>query len=362
MWKTFGLVIAVHFVMRNSDIKTLIIFLLLIFLANITFADQIIDEKYCDEKDLSAEFGPVRNQGNIGWCYANVAADLMTYQYKKELNGARVSAGYIALAYNEIMLKKPNDDSGDVVPAILAAEYFGVCTDDIEDEALKTGPYYTVKDKIDGLVYLKQYYDKKKKNPDYVDEYEERLFRYLNSDSLIKKISKQELESVLQSSTKRTFPRKLADKICESKKKKIKLSLDMRFEFFAFEGIRRLIFKGQPNVIDAGKKGLIKSINKQLSQNKPAAASYNANIFYEKGTEYYEKAGPHVSTIVGRRWNKETKTCEFKLRNSWGKNCYSYTNPELDGKCDPETGYLWLSSEILSRTVIDNIYFKDSRR
>lgn len=113
--------------MRNSQINTAILLLLLIFLANITFADQILDEKYCDEKDLSADFGPVRDQSNIGWCYANVAADMMTYQYKKELSGARVSAGYVALAFNEVMFKKPNDDAGDVIPAILAAEYFGVC-------------------------------------------------------------------------------------------------------------------------------------------------------------------------------------------------------------------------------------------
>lgn len=348
--------------MKNSDIKTLILFLLLIFLANFTFAGQILDEKYCDDKDLSEDFGPIRNQGNIGWCYANVAADMMTYQYKKELNGARVSAGYVALAFNEILFKKPNDDAGDVFPAILAAEYFGVCTEEIEAAALTSGPYYTIKDKIDGLVYLKQYYDKKRKNSTYVDQYEERLSRYVNSDSLINKISRADLEFILQNSTQRTFPRKLADKICEGKKKKIKLSMNMRFEFFATEGFRRLIFKGQPNIIDAGKIGLIKAINKQLSLNKPVAAAYNPRIFYEPGSMSYKKAELHVSSIVGRRWNKETQTCEFKLRNSWGKNCYFYTNPELEGKCEAETGYLWLPSDILARSVTEAVYFRDSRQ
>lgn len=348
--------------MKNSDIKTLILALLLIFIANFTFAGQILDEKYCDAKDLSADFGPVRDQGNIGWCYANVAADMMTYQYKSELAGERVSAGYVALAYNEVMFKKPNDDAGDVFPAILAAEYFGVCTAEIEEEAMTKGPFHTIKDKIDGLVYLKQVYDQKRKNPSYVDAYEGRLYQYLNSDSLINKISKQELEYVLQNSTKRTFPRKLADRICANNKKKIKLSMNMRFEFFATEGFRRLIFKGQPNIVDAGKMGLIKAINKQLSQDKPVAAAYKTSIFYSPGSDAYENAGMHVSSIVGRRWNKETKTCEFKLRNSWGKNCYSYSNPELNGKCDPQTGYVWLSSDILARTVTEAVYFRDSRQ
>lgn len=347
--------------MKNSQINTVILLLLLLFLANITFAGQILDEKYCDDKDMSADFGPLRNQGNIGWCYANVAADMMTYQYKSELNGERVSAGYIALAFNEIMFKKPNDDAGDVIPAILAAEYFGVCTADIEEEALQAGPFESIRDKINNLVLLKTTYDQKKKNPNYVSPYEDHLNVYLKSNSIINKISRQELENTLQNSTKRTFPRKLADKICAENKKKIKLSLNLRFEFFAFEGFRRLVLNGETNIANSGRAGIIKAINKQLTKNKPVAASYRTNIFYEPQSEAYEKSGMHVSTIVGRRWNKETKTCEFKLRNSWGKNCYTYTNPELKGKCDPQTGYVWLSSEILARSVQETIYFRDSR-
>lgn len=348
--------------MKNNQINTLILLLLLIFIANFTFAGQILDEKYCDNKDLSADFGPVRDQGNIGWCYANAAADMMTFQYKKELGGERVSAGYVALAFNEVMLKKPNDDAGDVIPAILASQYFGVCTAEIEEKAMNQGPFHTIRDKINGLVYLKEVYDQKKMNPNFVDKYQGSLMQYLNSDSLINKISKEELEYVLENSTKRTFPRKLADRVCAGNKKKIKLSLNMNFEYFALEGFRRLIFKGQSDIVDSGKMGLIKTINKQLAIKKPVAISYKTSIFFLPGSENYEKAGMHVSSIVGRRWNKETKTCEFKLRNSWGKNCQYYSNPELNGKCDPQTGYVWLSSEILARTITEAIYFRDSRQ
>lgn len=90
------------------------------------------------------------------------------------------------------------------------------------------------------------------------------------------------------------------------------------------------------------------------------AAAYKTNIFYEPGSDYYKNAGSHVSVLVGRRWNKQSKTCEFLLRNSWGKNCYSYSNPELKGKCDPNTGYVWLSNEILKRSVTEAVYFRGS--
>lgn len=232
---------------------------------------------------------------------------------------------------------------------------------DIEEEALRSGPYESIKDKINNLVLLKAVYDQKRKNPNFSSPYEAHLNAYLKSNSIVNRISRQELEYILQSSTKRTFPRKLADRICAGNKKKIKLSLNMNFEFFALEGFRRLIVNGETSIVDSGRVGLIKAINKQLTKNKPVAASYRTKIFYEPKSEAYENAGMHVSTIVGRRWNKETKTCEFKLRNSWGKNCYSYTNPELKGKCDPQTGYVWLPSNILARSIQEAIYFRGSR-
>lgn len=342
---------------RSDIIKAL--FAVLVF-ATITQADQTIDEQNCSTKDFSASFGPVRDQGNIGWCYANVAADMLTYRYKNELQGRRVSAGYVALAFNEVMWKKPNDDAGDVIPAVLAAEYFGVCTTDFEEAALKSGPFETIRDKINNLVLLKTVYDKKKKNPAYRDPFEAHLNRYISSNSLINKISREELEYTLRNSSVRTFPRKLADRICDKDKKKLKFKLDLNFEFFLFEGIKNFIFQKGTDVSKSGKAGIINSINKQISRDKPVAAAYKTNIFYEPGSDYYKNAGSHVSVLVGRRWNKQSKTCEFLLRNSWGKNCYSYSNPELKGKCDPNTGYVWLSSEILKRSVTEAVYFRGS--
>ena len=35
--------------------------------------------------DKIPEMGPVRDQGNMGWCYANVAADLLGYHYDNKL-------------------------------------------------------------------------------------------------------------------------------------------------------------------------------------------------------------------------------------------------------------------------------------
>lgn len=343
--------------MNNSSIKTIIIVLLLVFIANFTFADQPLDEAGCKTKDFSAPFGEIRHQGNIGWCYANVAADMLTYRYHKELNGERVSAGYVALSYNELMRNNPNDDAGHVIPAIMVSQHYGVCLGGVEDEMFIRGPYQSLKEKIDNLVLLKTYYDKQLKNLNWQAQFGEHLNKYLHSDSLLNQLTLAEIKEVLAVSSKRNFPRKVADRICEKHRRKLKLSFNVSYDFFAFAGIKNLFKKGTMDVIGEGKNELIKKIQTQINFNNPVAVSYKTGIFYS--TSEKQSSGLHVSIIAGRRWNNETNSCEFLLRNSWGKNCHFYTNPELKGKCDPKTGNLWLPSHILKRTINDISYFRD---
>lgn len=49
--------------------------------------------------------------------------------------------------------------------------------------------------------------------------------------------------------------------------------------------------------------------------------------------------GPHAVTVVGQKYNDEKKTCEFKIRNSWGKDCDLYAE---DLKCEKD-GHIWFS-------------------
>lgn len=327
-------------------------------LAIITWGDQRIDKEKCSSVDLSEVFGPLRDQRDIGWCYANVAADLITFKFKNVLNGARVSASYIAILNNEIFQKNPNDEVGDVLPALLIAEYFGVCTGSLEEEFFNTGPHKTLREKINNLVYLKDAYDKRKKNQEYLDVYLQRINQYAQSNSLINKISIEELEEILKNSSRKTFPRKLADRICKTNLIKLKMDLNgIDYNYFMINGVFH--YQLSKGFAKAGKDNLIKKTNYYISNNKPVSVGYNTSIFDEKGYQSYQTSGGHVSLIVGQRWNDELNQCEFLLRNSWGTNCYSYQNPELKGKCDPKTGYLWLPSEILKRSITEVLSFKN---
>ncbi|MBL7557843.1 MAG: hypothetical protein JNM24_18585 [Bdellovibrionaceae bacterium] len=87
-------------------------YVLTLLSANFVYADQTLDERSCTDVDVSDQLGPIRNQGNIGWCYANVAADLLTFRYQDELQGKQASAGYVAITFNQYTKFKANEDAG----------------------------------------------------------------------------------------------------------------------------------------------------------------------------------------------------------------------------------------------------------
>jgi hypothetical protein len=330
-----------------------------LFHVNSTWADVASDRKACSDVDLATELGPVRNQGNIGWCYANVAADLITFRFKKELNGRRASAGYVALIFNEFTSNKPNDDAGLVSAAALFSQWYGVCPASFEEPAFAKSPFKTLRERINSLVLLKEAYDRRNQSFYYAEHLKQLIENYRNSKSMINQLSDEELEEILQNSSTRSFPRKLADRLCGPYKIKVTKDLKIRYVHYYASGLTQLL--NNPNleaVPSMGRTNLIQKINQLLDHKNVAAIGYRTSIFYDPKTERFKKAGMHASSIVGRRWNAKTNTCDLKLRNSWGQSCDNYTNPELKDSCDPKTGYLYLPPKILARTLDEVIYYQ----
>lgn len=330
--------------------------------AHFVYADQRLDEHSCSDVNVADQLGPIRDQGNIGWCYANVAADLITFHYQLALHGQQASAGYVALTFNEYRLHKPNVDAGLISPATVFSQFNGICPQSFQDEALKNSPFKTIREQIDALVAFKEEYDKRKTLKLDTSNFTI-LDTYRNSKSYINFFSDQELQDLLDTSTVSNFPRKLAQRLCKSRLIYVRPDLKIRAQTGFIEGWKNFlpnIFKTRKYVPAplVGRADLIKEIHEELDKDNFVALSYVTRIFYDPTSERYKKAGLHASGIVGRRWNKQDKVCEFKLRNSWGKTCASYTNPELKGKCDPQTGYVWIPDSIMQRTVSDVVYFK----
>tara|TARA_B110001454_G_scaffold219198_1_gene251555 strand:+ start:130936 stop:132024 length:1089 start_codon:yes stop_codon:yes gene_type:complete len=358
--------------MELKRIICILAYVLTLLSTEFVYADQTLDERDCTTVDISPQLGAVRNQGNIGWCYANVAADLLTFRHKNELGGKQASAGFVALTFNQFTLYlDPNEDAGYITPAVIFSEFAGICPQAFQDEALKKSPYKSIREQITALVELKKAYDEQRQKSN-TPEFKE-LEVYRNSKSYINLLSDDQLIKLLEMSSVKTFPRNLAQSLCRPYMIRVKPVLNLRPQWYFTEGLKNFIpwvfSNGLNNVIPfiaegrkketiaaLGRRDLMKEVHEEIGNKNFVAFSYNTRIFYDPKSEKYKKAGLHASGIVGRRWHNGQ--CELKLRNSWGASCASYTNPELKGKCDPKTGYVWVPDSIFLRTIHDVTYYR----
>ncbi len=92
-----------------------------------------------------------------------------------------------------------------------------------------------------------------------------------------------------------------------------------------------------PKFIDRVNTSNWSEVDKVISQGKILGIEYDAGIL----TKYDYSPDPlsgHASSIVGRRWNDKTNSCEYLLRNSWGKPCSGYSE---DYECN--NGHIWMA-------------------
>ena len=94
-----------------------------------------------------------------------------------------------------------------------------------------------------------------------------------------------------------------------------------------------------------------KHLDEALEKGKLASIEYDSNIFTEIVTpKPVLNIGNHVSTIIARRWNARSGTCEYQIKNSWGDD-WAPTSPHanMDGAGD---GFVWVpEDEIKTATV-----------
>lgn len=95
-----------------------------------------------------------------------------------------------------------------------------------------------------------------------------------------------------------------------------------------------------------GTKQLQAAADKLLSRKKPFMIGYEPCNIMNTELGAPPNCMGHASSVVGRRWNAEKKTCEYLVRNSWGTDCSQYRK---DIDCD--RGNFWLSSKELFSSV-----------
>jgi hypothetical protein len=82
-----------------------------------------------------------------------------------------------------------------------------------------------------------------------------------------------------------------------------------------------------------------------LSKHGSSYVGFTAN---GERPEAKEDCGKHAALLAGRRWNSETNTCQFLIRNSYGTSCNKYLD-EFKSDCD--MGNIWVNEDVIGKNT-----------
>ena len=89
----------------------------------------------------------------------------------------------------------------------------------------------------------------------------------------------------------------------------------------------------------ADSQSFFQKLNEIIDQGKLIGIKYNPN-YTNKNQRFLPL---HAGVITAQRWNNEKQICEFKIRDSKGKNSCGLYKESIE--CDSEEGTFWVSDE-----------------
>ena len=272
----------------------------------------------------------VRNQDSVGWCYAFTASDLLSFKL-----GKRISAVSLYSSGQEIendIADKSSGNGGDIRSSI--EDYInkkgGLCLEeDLPSNDFKFCVDQRYNDFLNNLLTVVR---------------EKRLDQEINRN----KCFGNDLESafpganisLIKNHMNRFGTRKLVEFLYDQQCKKL-----------SFKGIKLNVVA--QNTSRFQKDFIMKSLDDSISRGEPAGIGYDYNKINAEAGE-----GGHASLVVGRRTNPETGSCEYLVRNSWGKNCEQKEGPGLtchkncDGNGCRYSGHFWVSDSRLKDSIL----------
>ncbi len=306
----------------------------------------------------------VRDQDGIGWCYAYTAADLLSHKY-----GKIVSAFDVANNYNNEEMR-----------SWLAQDVFGVRESEMEDGRIKSA----IKHSVDRGVCLErnvrssdfnfartsELVDELKKLEEYKDSFDQSIKssgHYSSQGSSVnakkRQLARQKIKhkkivdffgdcsQLNGASWRNLFPGITNQQI-----------IDVLFRSGKTDIINEMVKEGCRNkrvvledievkttgILFSDSKDHLDVVDEQLNKNNIVGISYYASILREPMSEV---SGGHGSSIVARRFNKSTNSCDYLVRNSWGEGCSSYSD---DYDC--EKGHVWIPRNQIAKGVFNVTY------
>ncbi|MCM2281810.1 MAG: hypothetical protein NDI61_08180 [Bdellovibrionaceae bacterium] len=325
----------------------------------------------CTDRDWSDRMGPVRDQGDVGWCYANAAADLLGAKLNLQTSSP-LSAALMALQYNYYYSDDSTAEAGVVAHALEKAMVprwksqselellaTGMCPNSVEAEALQKSHGASLKQKLDALVKLKTDYDKSRSSPLLLSQFEAKLDRLAREGSIVGKLERQRLMNTLAKSTPKTFLLYFADLLCGNQRF-YSSSTTTQVVHRARETTWVLSRPGKPPLEVTTQQDVFEDVDAELNRGNVVAVNYFVDFLRDGRSEPYTADEFHASVIVGRRWRNNS--CQYLVRNSWGPEC---EQKDKDGKIrsvysplatECRQGNIWVAEKHL-RVTTESVSF-----
>lgn len=342
------------------------------------------DPTSCGFIDESINLGPVRDQFDVGWCFANTAADVLKHAYLGDFGDSQVSSTFVALNYfftKEFKDKKNiNSIFNNSGVAVQAIEYIAnnpgrpICLQTVDDKMHQRSTNMSLAQKLD--FFREQYNDYqiyiKETNPELRNKALRSLLqnqqKIIQTKGFLSLFDENILLNALAEPTLDEAVMSLLNVACEKESKSITHTIKFNNYFTSTRNSQ---------VVDASNStympkdfSYLDKINKALDNKKIIGFVYKMEtVVADKNQK-----GVHVSSIIGRQYNDKEKKCYYKVRNSWGTNCRrgiivrtlangeSITEEDIssppvyeDGiQCDG--GNFWLTSDKISQ-IVEEIFY-----
>lgn len=336
-------------------------------------AAHALDQYSCTTiDDINDKMGPVRNQGDMGWCYAHVAADMLTAKFKTSPD--YMSATQLAVIYNYAFDNDKNLDAqgGDIANALKVALRvvspsdsstellkFGFCPNSLENESMTIGPQTSLSTKIARLKQLKSNYDAGKYDKSKNDLFWKQFNDYKSQGSILSKMNESHFINMLNRTNPGNFLLHFADMICGEYR-----HYNQKKDLNVFRHHRKATYTlrfntGEPSCTIPVEYDLLVDIHRELEKRNVTGVGFHAN-FIQPGGNPTQKTFMHANTVVGRRW--KNGACQLRLRNTWGTACETVN---AKGQRQPiyssyvqecDKGTIWVKENDLAQTL-DTVTF-----
>lgn len=297
----------------------------------------------CNPIDLRKTMGPVMNQSGIGWNFAYTAGDLISFRLGKKISPIDLSVQFFKKTDSLIRNNRADILRDDVAIAqrlnsLTAAQIKSVLADSAEiglclDEKINLNGSSFNKDIFESLQNLNQLGAREiyvgKINAD-------NCKKTKKLENIFPGVDIFELKNIAAQNTVIEMTDASLSQFCQSR---IRPTVDLKYGNINNEDVHL-----QSHVLSSQQFQRMLAV---LEKNQPVGLSLIMDDIFELGGgDEIRKNARHTMTLVGRRPNKETSSCEYILRNSWGPECYK------DYKVKCEDGNLYVDEKIMRKSVV----------